>query len=62
MKRSELKNYIRETILNKLDEASVTVTPGSSAEDVKAAIKGVKDSGEDLDSVDTVAESSKKKG
>lgn len=32
MKRSELRNYIRETILNKLDEAAETAIVGDTEE------------------------------
>ena len=60
MKRSELKNYIRETILNKLDEAEpggVTVDDDTPDDDIKK----LSDKGVPVTKMD-LGESDKKKG
>jgi|GEM_PF-3924191 len=59
MKRSELKNYIRETILNKLDEAAEIPidTTDKDESDIERDIKAIKKTGD----TPVVAESSKKK-
>jgi len=60
MKRSELKNYIRETILNKLDEAEEIPidTTDKDESDIERDIKAIKSTGD----TPVVAESDKKKG
>jgi len=60
MKRSELKNYIRETILSKLDEAEEIPidTTDKDESDIERDIKAIKSTGD----TPVVAESDKKKG
>ena len=65
MKRSELKNYIKETILNKLDEASVEEAVNIDLNDPNSADKAAKvqkqNPDTDVNLVD-MSESVKKKG
>ena len=56
MKRSELKNYIRETILNKLDEVTI-----EAPKDDQRAIEKAKEAAEEDDVVSIYEESDKKK-
>ena len=65
MKRSELKQYIRETILNKLDEASVAEDINIDSNDPDAVKKAADAQAEDPDAdvnVVDMSESTKKKG